>query len=92
MNVDFSRAHDCFFGSPSEPIDISKFIDEAAAVTRFAPEDVLKHSGWQVLSDDERAAVQGECSGGYVCLLFSWDLSHFEQGGRIERDHREHMG
>lgn len=68
MNVDFSRAHDCFFGPPSELIDVAKFIEEAATIPSLTAEDVLEHPGWQVLSDDERAAVEEECLGGYVRL------------------------
>ncbi|KAL4080331.1 hypothetical protein V8B97DRAFT_738644 [Scleroderma yunnanense] len=69
MNVDFSRAHDCFFGPPSELIDIAKFIDEAAAITKPTAEDILNHSGWKLLLDDARAAVAAECSGSSVAEL-----------------------
>ncbi|KIM69155.1 hypothetical protein SCLCIDRAFT_1208589 [Scleroderma citrinum Foug A] len=68
MNVDFSRAHDCFFGPPSESIDVAKFIEEAATIPSLTAEDVLEHPGWQVLSDDERAAVEEECLGGITEL------------------------
>jgi len=96
MNVDFSRAHDCFFGPPSEPIDVAKFIEEAAAIANLTTEDVLKHPGWQALSNDEQAAVEGECLGGYVRLRFGCDgyltlNIGSEQHHRIENNRREHL-
>ncbi|KAI6046044.1 hypothetical protein EDC04DRAFT_2888211 [Pisolithus marmoratus] len=63
MNVDFSRAHDSLFGPPSEPIDIGKFIEETARVQAATYEDVLSHPSWQELSEENRAAVEAECSG-----------------------------
>ncbi|KAL4074171.1 snRNA-activating protein of 50kDa MW C terminal-domain-containing protein [Scleroderma citrinum] len=81
MNVDFSRAHDCFFGPPSELIDIAKFIDEAAAITKPTAEDILNHSGWKLLLDDARAAVAAECSGSVAELKATventWDNPMF---------------
>ncbi|KAF8844640.1 hypothetical protein BDN67DRAFT_1065814 [Paxillus ammoniavirescens] len=62
MSVDISRGYDSFFGPPSEPISIRKFLDDAASLPNPSAEDVLSHPGWQQLSEDERAAVEAECS------------------------------
>ncbi|KIK92826.1 hypothetical protein PAXRUDRAFT_829589 [Paxillus rubicundulus Ve08.2h10] len=62
MSVDISRGYDSFFGPPSEPISIRKFLDDAASLPNPSAEDILSHPGWQQLSEDERAAVEAECS------------------------------
>ncbi|KAG6333385.1 hypothetical protein ID866_5703 [Astraeus odoratus] len=72
MNVDFSRSHDSFFGPPSEPINVRKFIEEATAVADTTNGDVLGHLDWQQLSDGERDAIEAECSQWYVWLLRSF--------------------
>lgn len=63
MNVDFSRAHDSFFGPPSKPIDVGKFIEETARIHAATAEDVLLHTSWQELSQENRATIEAECSG-----------------------------
>lgn len=63
MNVDLSRAHDLFFGPPSEPIEVGKFIEETARIHAATAEDVLTHPSWQELSAESRAAIEAECSG-----------------------------
>ncbi|KAG8213733.1 hypothetical protein J3R82DRAFT_10438 [Butyriboletus roseoflavus] len=63
MSVDIMRGYDSFFGPPSEPISIRKFLDDTASLIFPLANDVLNHAGWQSLSEDERAAVEGECSG-----------------------------
>lgn len=63
MNVDFSRAHDSFFGPPSKPIDVGKFIEETARIHAATAEDVLLHPSWQELSQENRATIEAECSG-----------------------------
>lgn len=63
MNVDFSRAHDSFFGPPSEPIDVDKFIEETARIRAATAEDALSHPSWQELSEENRATIEAECSG-----------------------------
>ncbi|KIJ67958.1 hypothetical protein HYDPIDRAFT_37536 [Hydnomerulius pinastri MD-312] len=63
MSVDINRAHDSFFGPASEPISIRKFLDDAGSLPSTSAPDVLSHHGWQELSDEERAAVEAECSG-----------------------------
>ncbi|KIO09905.1 hypothetical protein M404DRAFT_995890, partial [Pisolithus tinctorius Marx 270] len=65
MNVDLSRAHDSFFGPPSEPIEVGKFIEETARIHAATAEDVLTHPSWQELSAENRAAIEAECSGRY---------------------------
>lgn len=66
MSVDITRGYDSFFGPPSEPISVRKFLDDTASLVLPSASDVLDHAGWQSLSEDERAAVAGECSGGCV--------------------------
>lgn len=69
MSVDITRGYDSFFGPPSEPISVRKFLDDTASLAFPSASDALNHAGWQNLSEDERAAVEAECSGKYV----HWD-------------------
>lgn len=61
MSVDITRGYDSFFGPPSEPISVRKFLDHTASLV--LPSDVPDHASWQSLSEDERVAVETECSG-----------------------------
>ncbi|KAH0827547.1 hypothetical protein J3R83DRAFT_4268 [Lanmaoa asiatica] len=63
MSVDITRGYDSFFGPPSEPIPVRKFLDDTASLVFPLANDVLNHAGWQNLSEGKRAAVEAECSG-----------------------------
>ncbi|KAF9244968.1 snRNA-activating protein of 50kDa MW C terminal-domain-containing protein [Melanogaster broomeanus] len=65
MSVDITRGYDSFFGPPSEPISITEFLNDAAAVRLNPSADgapAVSYPSWEQLSEDERAAVDEECS------------------------------
>jgi len=62
MSVNITRGFDSFFGPPSEPISVCKFLDDTASLAFPSASDALDHPSWQKLSEDERAAVEAECS------------------------------
>ncbi|KAH7929861.1 hypothetical protein BV22DRAFT_1056084 [Leucogyrophana mollusca] len=55
-----TRAHESHFGPPSEPINIAKFLQDAATV-ELEP-DVASNPHWQELSQEQRDAVEAECT------------------------------
>ncbi|KAH7888531.1 snRNA-activating protein of 50kDa MW C terminal-domain-containing protein [Phlebopus sp. FC_14] len=64
MNVDLNRAYDSFFGPPSDRIPIREFLDKSRSLPTLSAQDILSHAGWRRLSEDERRAIEAECSGG----------------------------